>query len=80
MDIGGKPMIQCVLEQCSKATSIDEVILCTDSKELKEIGEEGGQPRRAGHCSVMKVLVSPRRIMQRQRVDMQQSSSAAKFI
>ena len=42
MDIGGKPMIQCVLEQCSKAKSIDEVILCTDSQELKDIGEELG--------------------------------------
>ena len=38
-DIGGRPMIQCVLEQCSKAKSIDKVILCTDSEELKKFGE-----------------------------------------
>ena len=36
MDIGGKSMIQHVLEQCSKAKSIEEVILCTDSEELKK--------------------------------------------
>ncbi len=42
MDIGGKPMIQRVLEQCSKAKSIDKVILCTDSEELKKFGEELG--------------------------------------
>ena len=38
-DIGGKSMIQCVLEQCSKAKSIDKVILCTDSQELIKVGE-----------------------------------------
>ena len=36
MDIGGKSMLQLVLEQCSKAKSIDKVILCTDSKKIKK--------------------------------------------
>ena len=38
-DIGGKSMIQRVLEQCSKAKSIDKIILCTDSLELKKAVE-----------------------------------------
>jgi len=41
-DIGGKSMIQCVLEQCSKAKSIDKVILCTDNNDLKNVVEELG--------------------------------------
>ena len=42
MDIGGKSMIQRVLDQCSKAKSIDKVILCTDSQELKHVADELG--------------------------------------
>ena len=42
MDIGGKSMIHRVLEQCSKAKSIEEVILCTDSEELKKAADELG--------------------------------------
>ena len=30
-DIGGKPMIQRVLERCREASSVDAVVLCTDS-------------------------------------------------
>ena len=30
-DIGGKPMIQRVLERCREARSIEAVVLCTDS-------------------------------------------------
>ena len=41
-DIGGKTMIQCVLDQCSKAKSIEKVILCTDSKKLKKLIEGKG--------------------------------------
>ncbi len=33
-DIGGKPMIKRVLENCMQATQPDEVILCTDNEEL----------------------------------------------
>tara|TARA_B100001248_G_scaffold222153_1_gene178554 strand:+ start:1019 stop:1828 length:810 start_codon:yes stop_codon:yes gene_type:complete len=42
MDIGGKSMIHRVLEQCSKAKSIEKVILCTDSEKLKMAANELG--------------------------------------
>ena len=45
MDIGGKSMIQRVLEQCSKAKSIEKVILCTDSEELKKTADEFAKNR-----------------------------------
>ena len=34
-DIGGQPMIQRVLERCRRARSVEAVVLCTDSTELK---------------------------------------------
>lgn len=34
-DIGGKPMIQRVLERCASASSPHSVVLCTDSEDLK---------------------------------------------
>ena len=36
-DIGGKPMIQRVLERCREASSIAFVVLCTDSPELQSL-------------------------------------------
>ena len=33
-DIGGKPMLQRVLEQCKKAIDRSKIVLCTDSKKL----------------------------------------------
>lgn len=33
-DIGGKPMLQRVLEQCKKAIDRSKILLCTDSKKL----------------------------------------------
>ena len=41
-DIGGKSMIQRVLEQCSKAKGPAHVVLCTDSSRLKELAEDWG--------------------------------------
>ena len=41
-DIGGKPMIRMVLEQCKKSLDDKNIILCTDSKRLVEIAEEVG--------------------------------------
>ena len=38
-DIGGKPMIQRVLERCREAASVDAVVLCTDSRQLQELAE-----------------------------------------
>ena len=43
-DIGGKPMIQRVLEQCAKAKGPGDVVLCTDSKHLQELAEGWGFP------------------------------------
>ena len=40
-DIGGKPMIQRVLERCRQARSVEAVVLCTDSAELKAQAEAG---------------------------------------
>ena len=43
-DIGGQPMIQRVLERCRQARSIEAVVLCTDSAELKAQAEGWGFP------------------------------------
>ena len=43
-EIGGKPMIQRVLEQCAKAQGPAAVVLCTDSTELQEMAEGWGFP------------------------------------
>ena len=41
-DIGGKPMIRRVLDQCSKAKLINEIFLCTDDKYLNNMASEWG--------------------------------------
>ena len=41
-DIGGKPMIQRVLEQCTKADGPAEVVLCTDSEQLQQMAQDWG--------------------------------------
>ncbi|MEK9631681.1 MAG: NTP transferase domain-containing protein, partial [Synechococcus sp.] len=41
-DIGGKPMIQRVLEQCAKADGPAEVVLCTDSEQLQQMAQDWG--------------------------------------
>ena len=41
-DIGGKPMIQRVLEQCAKAQGPTEVVLCTDSEQLQILAQDWG--------------------------------------
>ena len=38
-DICGKSMIQRVLERCREASSVDAVVLCTDSVQLQELAE-----------------------------------------
>lgn len=38
-DIGGKSMIQRVLERCREASSVNSVVLCTDSRQLQELAE-----------------------------------------
>ena len=43
-EIGGKPMIQRVLERCAKAHGPAAVVLCTDSSELKALAEGWGFP------------------------------------
>ena len=43
-DIGGKPMIQRVLEQCAKATGPAAVVLCTDSQRLQTLAKTWGFP------------------------------------
>lgn len=43
-DIGGRPMIQRVLERCREATDVAAVVLCTDSPQLKELAEGLGFP------------------------------------
>jgi 3-deoxy-manno-octulosonate cytidylyltransferase (CMP-KDO synthetase) len=43
-EIGGKPMIQRVLEQCAKAQGPSAVVLCTDSSHLKQLAEGWGFP------------------------------------
>ena len=41
-EIGGKPMIQRVLERCREASSVDAVVLCTDRAELQDLAEGWG--------------------------------------
>ena len=41
-DIGGKSMIQRVLEQCSKSKRVDNIILCTDSERISQICKDLG--------------------------------------
>ena len=43
-EIGGKPMIQRVLDQCAKATGPAAVVLCTDSQRLRQLAEAWGFP------------------------------------
>ena len=43
-DIGGKPMIQRVLERCRESTAADTVVLCTDSQELQQRASAWGFP------------------------------------
>ena len=43
-DIGGKPMIQRVLQRCREASDVDAVVLCTDSDQLKRLAEGWGFP------------------------------------
>jgi 3-deoxy-manno-octulosonate cytidylyltransferase (CMP-KDO synthetase) len=43
-DIGGKPMIQWVLERCREATTVQTVVLCTDSPQLQELAQSWGFP------------------------------------
>lgn len=52
-DIGGKPMIQRVLERCRQAKGPAAVVLCTDSAELLELATNWGFPvlRTSPHCS-----------------------------
>ena len=41
-DIGGKPMIRRVLEQCAQADGPVEVVLCTDSAQLQQLARDWG--------------------------------------
>ena len=41
-DIGGKPMIQRVLERCAQAQGPSAVVLCTDSERLRNLAEGWG--------------------------------------
>ena len=43
-DIGGKLMIQRVLERCREARSLDAVVLCTDNEQLRELAQGWGFP------------------------------------
>ena len=43
-EIGGKPMIQRVLERCRQSTAVDTVVLCTDSQELQQRAAVWGFP------------------------------------
>ena len=43
-DIGGRPMIQRVLERCREARNVEAVALCTDSPELQALAEGWGFP------------------------------------
>ena len=43
-DIGGKPMVQRVLERCSQADGLSAVVLCTDSERLRELASSWGFP------------------------------------
>ena len=52
-DIGGKPMIQRVLQRCREASDVDAVVLCTDSDQLQRLAEGWGFPvlMTSAHCS-----------------------------
>ena len=52
-DIGGKPMIQRVLEQCAQAAGPACVVLCTDSTALQEAAQVWGFPvlMTSEHCT-----------------------------
>ena len=41
-EIGGKPMIQRVLERCAQAQGPAAVVLCTDSERLRDLAENWG--------------------------------------
>ena len=43
-EIGGKPMIQRVLERCREARGVEAVVLCTDSDHLRTLAEGWGFP------------------------------------
>ena len=43
-DIGGRPMIQRVLDRCRESTAVDTVVLCTDSQELQQRASAWGFP------------------------------------
>ena len=43
-DIGGMPMIQRVLERCREASSVEAVVLCTDSSQLQTLAQGWGFP------------------------------------
>ena len=43
-EIGGKPMIQRVLERCREASTVQAVVLCTDSSQLQQLAEGWGFP------------------------------------
>ena len=43
-DIGGKPMIQRVLERCREASRVAAVVLCTDSPKLQSLAKGWGFP------------------------------------
>ena len=43
-EIGGKPMLQRVLEQCAKASGLAAVVLCTDSDRLQSAATDWGYP------------------------------------
>ena len=52
-EIGGKPMLQRVLEQCAKASGPAAVVLCTDSDRLQAAAATWGVPvlMTSPHCS-----------------------------
>ena len=41
-DINGKPMIQCVYEQCLESTMLSDVIVATDDNRIKDVIEKAG--------------------------------------
>ena len=38
-EIGGRPILQRVLEQCAQADGPAEVVLCTDSEKLRRLAQ-----------------------------------------
>ena len=52
-DLGGKPMLQRVLEQCAQAEGPACVVLCTDSEQLQQLAQAWGFPvlMTAEHCT-----------------------------